>query len=117
MQNRMEEFITELVVYGGNARSMALEAVEAAKKEDFTLAEEKIYACNQALNQAHEFQTDLLCSEASGQETIPVNLLLVHGQDHLMAAITTRDLALQMIEQYKIIAEMKKYLISGREKT
>ncbi|WP_459594173.1 PTS lactose/cellobiose transporter subunit IIA [Dickeya ananatis] len=28
---------------------------------------------------------------------------MVHGQDHLMNAMTTRDIALEMIEMYKMI--------------
>lgn len=41
---------------------------------------------------AHNSQTAMLTKEASG-EHIPVTLLLVHSQDHLMTAITYIDLA------------------------
>ena len=39
----------------------------------------------------------------SGQGETGVNLLVVHGQDHLMDAMVVRDLAVEMIEMYRMI--------------
>ena len=39
----------------------------------------------------------------SGQGDAGVNLLVVHGQDHLMDAMVVRDLAVEMIEMYRMI--------------
>ena len=38
------EVIMELIMYGGDAKSNAMEAIQAAKAGDFELAEEKIKA-------------------------------------------------------------------------
>lgn len=103
MSITIEEIITELVVNGGNARSKSMEAIREAKKGEFKLAEEKIKEANEALNKAHEFQTNIIQAEAAGEEEIKVTLLMVHGQDHLMNAMTVRDLAIEMIEMYKEI--------------
>lgn len=99
----LETIIMELVVNGGNARSLALEAVDAASRKDFETAKKKLEACDEALRKAHEFQTDVIRAEAAGEETVPVSLILVHGQDHLMNAMTVRDLAEQMIRMYDIM--------------
>lgn len=99
----LETIIMELVVNGGNARSLALEAVEAASQKDFGLAKEKLEACDEALRRAHEFQTDMISAEAGGEGTVPVSLVLVHGQDHLMNAMTVRDLSEQMVRMYSIM--------------
>lgn len=99
----LETIIMELVVNGGDARSKALEAVTAAGRREFELAEEKMKACNASLQKAHEFQTSLISAEAAGESRTPVSLILVHGQDHLMNAITVRDLAQQMIQMYRIM--------------
>lgn len=99
----LETIIMELVVNGGNARSLALEAVEAASQKDFGLAKEKLEACDEALRKAHEFQTDMISAEAGGEGTVPVSLVLVHGQDHLMNAMTVRDLSEQMVRMYSIM--------------
>lgn len=99
----LETIIMELVVNGGNARSLALEAVEAASQKNFGLAKEKLEACDEALRRAHEFQTDMISAEAGGEGTVPVSLVLVHGQDHLMNAMTVRDLSEQMVRMYSIM--------------
>ena len=42
----------------------------------------------------------LLQEEASGNEQ-SINIILVHSQDHLMTAMTVRDLAIEIIEIYR----------------
>lgn len=53
---------------------------------------------------AHNSQTAMLTKEASG-EHIPVTLLLVHSQDHLMTAITYIDLAKELVAVYEKMAQ------------
>ncbi len=65
-------------------------------------AKEKIKLANEALIEAHHSQTGLLSQEARG-EKVEVSMLLIHAQDHLMNAITFRDLAQEMIELYERI--------------
>lgn len=100
--DELMEIIMSLIMHGGDARSSSMEAIHAAKTGDFDLAKEKIQGADESIIQAHEIQTNLLSKESSG-EGIPVNLLLVHAQDHLMSAMTYRDLAEEMIELYNRI--------------
>lgn len=103
MAINIEQIIMELVVNGGNAKSLAMKAITAAQEKKYELAAKNIEECNEALNNAHRFQTEMLHAEAGEGDQIPVSLIMVHGQDHLMNAITIRDLAIQMIEMYKVI--------------
>lgn len=103
MEVTLEEIITELVVNGGDAKSKAIEAIRFAKKGNFEAAVLKINEANESLQKAHEFQTEIIQAETRGENKAEVSLLMVHGQDHLMNAITTRDLAVEMIEMYKLI--------------
>lgn len=96
----MDQVVMELVVNGGNARSKSMEAIKAAKKGDLELAKEKIKEANEALNKAHSFQTGLIQKEAAG-EGVGISLLMVHAQDHLMNAMTVRDLAKEMVSMYE----------------
>lgn len=96
----MEQIVMELVVNGGNARSKAMAAIKAAKGGDFESAKEKIKEANEALNKAHDFQTSLIQKEAAG-ESLEISLLMVHAQDHLMNAMTVRDLAKEMVFMYE----------------
>ncbi|OJF93819.1 PTS lactose/cellobiose transporter subunit IIA [Alkalibacterium sp. 20] len=99
-RDQMMEIAMTLIMHGGDARSSAMEAIHAAKVDKFNLAEEKIRDADAAIKKAHRVQTDLLTQEASG-ETVEINLLLVHAQDHLMNAMTYRDMAEEMIDLYK----------------
>ncbi|MGN1407053.1 PTS lactose/cellobiose transporter subunit IIA [Lactobacillus sp.] len=96
--------IMGLIVNAGNARAFAKEAIDAAHQGDFKTANEKLDEANKALVDAHNSQTAMLTKEASG-EHIPVTLLLVHSQDHLMTAITYIDLAKELVAVYEKMAQ------------
>ena len=101
----LESIIMELVVNSGEARNNALEAIDAAQKQNYELAETKLNECEAALSKAHAFQTKLLSQEAGGESQTPISLILIHGQDHLMNAMTVRDLARYMIQMCHLIYE------------
>lgn len=96
------EIIMQLIMHGGDAKSSAMEAIQAAKKGDFSLAEDKLEHSQEAINEGHRVQTELLSKEAEGNE-MDLNLLMVHAQDQLMSAMTYRDLAMEIIEIYNRI--------------
>lgn len=96
----MELTIMELVVNGGNARSKAIEALRLAKDGAFEAAERAMEECESSLSIAHQIQTELIQQEASGDH-LEVPLLMVHAQDHLMNAMTVRDLAIEIIDLTK----------------
>lgn len=93
-----------LIMNGGNAKSSAFEVIKAAKKGDFTEADAKLKEADKFLVEAHNSQTGMLTKEANGDH-VPVTLLMVHSQDHIMNAITFRDLAGEIVDLYKKLAE------------
>ncbi|MFD0897447.1 PTS lactose/cellobiose transporter subunit IIA [Loigolactobacillus binensis] len=92
--------IMGLIVNGGNAKSAAFAAINAAKLGDFTTASTKLKEADRYLVVAHNLQTDLLAAEANG-EHMQVTLLAVHGQDQIMNAIAFRDLAGEIVVLYQ----------------
>ncbi|GCF93538.1 PTS mannose transporter subunit IIA [Enterococcus florum] len=104
MTQEQLEAVMGLIINAGNAKSDAMEAIQAAKKGDFQAAEEKLKTAEQGLVEAHHAQTGLLTAEASGNP-MNVTLLAVHSQDHLMTAITFNDLAKEVVEVYQRLAE------------
>ncbi|MDL4839508.1 PTS lactose/cellobiose transporter subunit IIA [Aquibacillus rhizosphaerae] len=100
MSNTMTEIAFQIILYAGNGRSSAMEGIQEAKEGDFDAADRKIEEASIELGKAHEFQTKLLHEEARGQGQ-SVNVILVHSQDHLMTAMTVRDLAIEIIEIYR----------------
>lgn len=100
-----EETIMGLIMAGGNAKSEAFEAIQAAKTGDFSEADHHLKLADEALVTVHNVQTELLTAEASGEHAT-VSLLMVHAQDHLMNAITFRDLAGEVVAVYQRLAEV-----------
>ncbi|MEH7748988.1 PTS lactose/cellobiose transporter subunit IIA [Neobacillus drentensis] len=98
MEN-LEQVIFQIILHGGNGRSAAMEAMIAAKQGDFEGAREKLKEADDALNEAHHIQTSLIQGEIRGEKT-EVSLLMIHAQDHLMNAMTVKDLAEEMVELY-----------------
>jgi len=80
-----------------------MEAIQLAKAGKIEEARAKIEEANKNLVEAHHSQTGLLTQEAKG-EKVEVSLLLIHSQDHLMNAITFKDLAVEVIDLYERIA-------------
>lgn len=76
----------------------------AAKQGDFTAARQKLQEAGDALNEAHHIQTSLIQNEVRGDKT-EVSLLLVHAQDHLMNAMTIRDLAIEFVDLYETVKQ------------
>ncbi|API92146.1 MULTISPECIES: PTS lactose/cellobiose transporter subunit IIA [Virgibacillus] len=102
----IEEISFQIILHGGNARTSAMEAIQHAKEGEFEKAEQKIQEANEEIGAAHRSQTELIKGEARGEKT-EIRLLLIHAQDHLMNAITLKDLAQEVIELYKKINEWR----------
>ena len=94
------EVAMQLIMYGGEAKSCAIEAMAAAKKRDFQVATERMAAARAALLEAHHAQAKVLAQEAQGIEQ-PLSLFMIHGQDHLMTSIAFVDLAKEIVDLHK----------------
>ena len=97
----------QIIAQAGDSKGYAMDAIKAAKAGDFVKAEENLKKANQGLLNAHRLQTDMIAQEAGGDQ-VPVNIILVHSQDHLSMAMTAMDLAEQSIEMYRQIDALKK---------
>ncbi len=96
----LENTIMELLVHAGSARSHAMMALQQARRGNFAAAEQAMNESRQAVSHAHGMQTELISID-EGCGKIPVNLIIVHAQDHLMNAMVIQDLAVDMIELYR----------------
>ncbi|MFB4167361.1 PTS lactose/cellobiose transporter subunit IIA [Virgibacillus sp. JSM 102003] len=99
--NNITETAFQIILYAGNGKSNAMEAIQEAKEGNFVRADQLMEDAGEELNKAHEFQTKLLQNEANGDES-PLNLMLIHSQDHLMTSMTVRDLAVELVEIYRV---------------
>ena len=95
-EEELEEIIMQIIVNSGASRSLAIEALRAAGEGNFEEADEKMKQADETILETHEYQTSLIQDEINGKH-VPLNLLMVHAQDHLMNAMTVMDLAKEII--------------------
>lgn len=100
----LENEVMELIANAVYARSLVFQAIRCAREQqDFAQAQEFIHQAQQALSSAHHVQTRLIeMDEGSGK--IPVHLVMVHAQDHLMNAIMLMELGQEIIALHQKIA-------------
>ena len=95
-----EEVVMEIIVHSGQASSLAMEAIQEAKKGNFDRAYKLLNESNEEFLKAHKVQTELIQKEVSGEKN-EISLLMVHAQDHLMTGMTVKELAEEFVEVYK----------------
>ena len=96
----MESTVMELIINAGEARSYAMQALRAAKQGDWDLVDEQLTEASAASKRAHDVQTMLIGMD-EGCGKIPVNLVMVHAQDHIMTSILARELIEELIEIHR----------------
>lgn len=96
----MEEVVMGLIINSGQARSLAYSALKKAKEGDMAAARQLMTQSHEALNAAHQVQTQLIESD-QGEGKIPVTLVLVHAQDHLMTSMLARELINELIDVHE----------------
>ena len=101
------QVVMTLIMQGGNAKGQAFQAIQAAKAGNFESAEALLKSSNDELIAAHKTQTELLTAEANG-EHVELDLYMVHAQDHLMNAISFRDLAVEFVGQERRLQKLEK---------
>lgn len=103
----MESTVMELIIHAGEARSCAMQALQAARKQAWDEADMLLENARSAAREAHKMQTALIGAD-EGCGRIPVNLIMVHAQDHLMNAMLCRDLVEELIYLHRQVQELSK---------
>lgn len=99
-----EAVVMEIIVNAGEARSLCYEALAQARKEDTEKAKDLLKQAKECLNRAHLTQTQLIEAD-QGEGKVPMTLVMVHAQDHLMTTILAHELATEMIALHDKMSE------------
>lgn len=99
----LEETVMGLIINAGMSRSLCFEALRQARAGQFAEADDLLRQAAEAANAAHAVQTRLIEVD-EGEGKIPVTLILVHAQDHLMTAMLARELVTELIELHRKLA-------------
>lgn len=100
--DELEMEIMNIIINAGDCKNHAYMALNKVNEGYYEEADAELLAANDALSKAHEGQTIFLQKEAGGDK-IDFSILFVHAQDHLMTAITEKNLIEQIIELRKIV--------------
>ena len=98
----VDDEIMELIVESGQGKSAAFEALRKARNGNYPAAELLLKKSADHLNAAHKVQTRLISMD-EGAGKVPVTLLMVHAQDHLMNAMLANELVEEQIQLHKKI--------------
>ena len=89
-----------LITSAGAAKSLYIQAMEAASEGDFEAAEAHIKEGDKTLVKGHAPHTAMIKKEAAGERT-PVSILLVHAEDQMASTETFKVMAQQAIALYR----------------
>lgn len=96
----LEETVMELIINAGESRSCAMQALYAAKAGNWDEVDGLLKESTAASKRAHVVQTELIGLDM-GSGKVPVNLVMVHAQDHIMTAMLARELIEELIEVHR----------------
>ncbi|WP_315110047.1 PTS lactose/cellobiose transporter subunit IIA [Clostridium intestinale] len=98
--NDLELVAFEIISNVGMGKSLAIEAIREARKENYEVADSKIEEAKEFLLQGHHAHAALIQKEANG-EKVEFSLIIMHAEDQLISAETIKDLAIEIIEMHK----------------
>jgi len=94
-----------IIARSGEERSLAYQALEAAKSGNFAEAEQLLKKSGEAGTLAQKAETELLGEEGDGSEAI--TMLQMHAQDHLMTSMLAAELIRELVLVYRRLAEAR----------
>lgn len=103
----VENEIMQIIVYAGNARSLAMQSIQAAKKGQQQAAAQAMKEADTHLKEAHHTHAHILSTAADENKSVELTLFMVHGEDHLMSAVTTIDLAKEILGVHDELKEIR----------
>ncbi|MCQ1060476.1 PTS lactose/cellobiose transporter subunit IIA [Photobacterium sp. DNB23_23_1] len=98
----LEGTVMELIINAGESKSCAMEALRAAKAGRWDEVDNHMTSSAAAAKRAHDVQTQLIGLD-EGEGKVPVNLIMVHAQDHIMTAMLAKELIVELIDIHRML--------------
>lgn len=95
-----EQMAFTLILHSGNARSLTHEALAMLKTDQQTEAEDKLTEARKELVEAQKMHARFLRDMACG-DSVPVDLLLVHAEDHVCSSQLCLEMAEEVAAMYR----------------
>jgi PTS system cellobiose-specific IIA component len=95
LDERQLQKAMQLISFAGDSRSKSINAMKMAEIGEFERARLELSDAKKSLHTAHNLQTSWMSDEMNGAK-VEKSILLIHSQDHFMAA----DIMLIVAEKY-----------------
>lgn len=102
----LESTVMELIINAGESKSLAMQALMSAKSGQWDEVDGLLKQSTEAAKRAHGVQTQLIGMD-EGEGKVPVNLVMVHAQDHIMTSMLARELVEELINIHRQLQEKK----------
>ncbi len=102
----LESTVMELIINAGESKSLAMQALMSAKSGHWGEVDELLTQSTAAAKRAHGVQTQLIGMD-EGEGKVPVNLVMVHAQDHIMTSMLARELVEELINIHRNLQGIK----------
>lgn len=96
----------EILLAAGDSKTSSIEAIEKAKAFKFEEAKELLRKSEKEMITAHQIEANLVSEEANNNGK-NYGVLMMHAQDHLMAAIIFWEMASQFVALYEELYKLK----------
>lgn len=93
----------------GSAKSMVMESMQKSRLGDFESAEKLIEEANKYLLIGEKEHFKVITQEAK-EKNVELTILFMHAEDQLMSTVTLRDIANEVLENYKMMYDLKKII-------
>ena len=102
----IELVVMEIITNAGESKSEAMMALQHAKRHEWQACDAALMRSKEAAGRAHAIQTQLIGLD-EGEGKVPVTLVMVHAQDHLMNTILVKELLGYMMNMQNEINQLK----------
>jgi len=93
----------------GSAKSMVMESMQKSRSGDFEGAHKLIEEANKYLLVGEKEHFQVITKEAK-EKNVELTLLFMHAEDQLISTVTLRDIANEMLENYRMMFDLKKMI-------
>ncbi len=97
---QFEQECFQIILHGGNGRSIAFEAIRYAKQNNLAQAKESLAQARIEIQEASKVHAKLLQRFVT-DETCKVEMLLVHAEDHMSSSQVILEMATELIDIYE----------------
>ncbi|VBB07233.1 phosphotransferase system lactose/cellobiose-specific iia subunit [Lucifera butyrica] len=114
MDDRVTTAAMGMILQAGDARLLISEALTAISVNDYETATEKLKEAQKKMTEAHKIQTDMIQSEARGED-IGHSLLFTHAQDTLMTVYSELNLTKKLYKVFESLEQRISKLEQGEQ--